>query len=81
MAYKTLIIGSQSAVNNKKAHPGLAAFIYSLTSMFCSVVYRYKAIVWPLKVRTSKTVVTAVILIIWMGSTVFALPALMFSTT
>ena len=45
------------------------------------LTFRYKAIVWPLKVRTSKMVVTATILFIWIGSTVFALPALLFSTT
>ena len=43
--------------------------------------YRYKAIVWPLRVRTSKAVVAATIIFIWLGSVLFALPALVLSTT
>ena len=44
-------------------------------------ICRYKAIVWPLKVRTSKAVVGVTIFMIWIGSIIFALPALLLSKT
>jgi len=56
----------------------VATSVLNLTAMS---IDRYKAIVWPLKVRTSKSVVAATILLIWIGSVIFALPALLLSKT
>ena len=54
----------------------------SILSQKLFYVYcRYKAIVWPLKRRTSKYIVFGTILVIWIGSAMLAIPALLFSRT
>ena len=45
------------------------------------MLFRYKAIVWPLKVRTSRATVAATIGIIWIGSACLGWPALIYSET
>ena len=58
----------------------LAPSILSL-KLFPYIYFRYKAIVWPLKRRTSKYIVIGTILAIWIGSALLAIPALLFSRT
>ena len=50
-------------------------------TFFPYIYFRYKAIVWPLKRRTSKYIVIGTILAIWIGSALLAIPALLFSRT
>ena len=42
--------------------------------------FRYRAVVFPFKEKTSKRAVTGVMVLIWFGSSVLALPAYLFSS-
>eukprot|EP00095_Tigriopus_kingsejongensis_P008398 maker-scaffold9_size846264-snap-gene-4.22 protein:Tk08398 transcript:maker-scaffold9_size846264-snap-gene-4.22-mRNA-1 annotation:"hypothetical protein DAPPUDRAFT_54432" len=64
-------------VNNFLAIVTVSASVLNLTAMSLD---RYRAIVWPLKVRNSKYCVGSSILVIWVSSFIFALPTMLFSS-
>ena len=45
-----------------------------------TLTFRYRAVVFPFKEKTSKRAVTGVMVMIWFGSSVLALPAYLFSS-
>ena len=74
-----LILNCDNIIHTSIEREGLHYFYWLMLSFYYH--FRYKAIVWPLKVRTSKAVVALTIFMIWIGSIIFALPALLLSKT
>ena len=74
-----LILNCDNIIHTSIESEGLHYLYWLMLSFYYH--FRYKAIVWPLKVRTSKAVVALTIFMIWIGSIIFALPALLLSKT
>ncbi|TRY77878.1 hypothetical protein TCAL_12047 [Tigriopus californicus] len=64
-------------INNFLAIVTVSASVLNLTAMS---IDRYKAIVWPLKARSTKYCVGSSILVMWVSSFILALPAIIFSS-
>ena len=57
-------------------------FLHVLSIFYIMILtfFRYRAVVFPFKEKTSKRAVTGVMVLIWFGSSVLALPAYLFSS-